>query len=196
MEDIYNLPILIEDAAAMLRRNVSRNERPYTADAIKINNRMVDDWKENVLKKMADSQGRVRSGRVAQSWLLYEEGKTIHSYMKLKKDGLIPDVDEKVAEFWKDFFENLEVSEMKHYGWGTVAKGWGILGNYIQDHFVQKKWEALYSRSEDPFFWEQNHSDIQDFLQGKPHPFWREDQLKDIQHKVTSVLGTTVKPSE
>lgn len=195
-EDLYNLPILIEDAASMLRKNVSRNERPYTIDAVKFNNRMVDEWKECVLKRMANSNGTVKSGRVAQSWLLFEEGRTIYSYMKLKEEGLIPDIDPKVIQFWRDFFQDLEVVEMKKYGWGVVAKGWGILSNYIQDHFVQQKWERLYSRSEDPFFWEEHHSDIADLLQGKPHPFWREDELRDIQQKVTSVLSVVVKPSD
>lgn len=195
-EDLYNLPILIEDAASMLRKNVSRNERPYTIEAVKFNNRMVDDWKKSVLENMADSRGMVRSGRVAQSWMIFEEGNTIYSYMKLKEEGLIPSCDPKIIDYWKDFFETLSVSEMKKYGWGVVAKGWNILNSHLQDHFVTQKWEKLYSKSADPFFWEQNHSDISDLLQGKPHPFWNDEDLKDIQQKVNSVLSTAVKPSD
>jgi len=194
-EDFYNLPILVEDAASMLRKNISKNEKPYVASSLKYNNILVDEWKKSVLLNIADSEGKLRSGKIAQSWMIFEEGKTIYKYMQLKKDGLVPSCDEKVAEFWKEFFQDLSVEEMKGYGWGVVARGWSILNSYIQDDFVTKKWERLYSLNEDPLHWEKNSYLISDIAKGNPHPFWSDEALKDVQQKVDAVLSNPVKPS-
>lgn len=194
-EDIYNLPISIEDAASMLRKNISKNEKPYVAEVMKINNRLIDEWKKCVLVKIADKDGKVRSGRVAGSWLVFEEGKCIQKYMELRKDGLMPEYNMKAVDYWKDFFQELNVSEIKSHGWGVVAKGWSYLSSYIQDYYVLQKWERLYSKDDDPFYWEKNHFLINGLSKGEEHPFWDEETLKDIHQKVSSVLGNPVKPS-
>ena len=84
---------------------------------------------------------------------------------------------------------------MREYGWGIISNGWKYLNSYILDYFVVKKWETLYSKSDDPLYWEKNSFLITDFSKGKPHPFWDEEQLKDIQQKVDTIIANPVRPS-
>jgi hypothetical protein len=194
-EDIYNLPISIEDAASMLRRNISKNEKPYVAEALKFNNRLVDEWKKTVLVELADKDGKIRSGKVAGYWITFEEGRTIQKYMELKKEGLLPDYDMKTVEYWKTFFQDLSISEIKSYGYGIVSRGWAYLTSYLQEYYVIRKWEKLYSQSDDPLYWEKNSSEISGLSKGGEHPFWDEETVKDIHQKVSSILSQPIKPS-
>lgn len=194
-EDLYNGPISIEDAAGMYRRKVQRNDRPYVAETTKLNNRMVDDWKKNVLQKICDGNGQVPAGRVEKSWRLYEEGKAIEQYIEMKKKGMIPSYSDEVIEFWKDFFENLTVEEIHSHGSGVVFTGWQILQEYIKIWFAEQKWEKLFSKSKDPLWWEKNQHDYTDYLEGKLEPLWSHEKFDDITQKIASILGNQVKVS-
>lgn len=194
-EDIYNTPILVEDACSMLRRKISKNEKPYTVEIIKYNNDLVNEWKRVILENVCHPDGKIASGKIPNMWITFEEGKTIGKYMDLKKEGLLQEYPMKTVLFWRDFFENLSVTEMREYGWGIVANGWKYLNSYVLDYFIIKKWETLYSKSEDPLYWEKNSFLVSDFSKGKPHPFWDEELLKDIQQKVDTIISNPVKPS-
>jgi hypothetical protein len=178
----------------MLRKNISKNEKPYVAEVLKFNNRLVDEWKKTILVNIADNEGRLRSGKIAGYWMTFEEGKNIYKYMELKKQGLLPEYDMKVVEFWKSFFQDLSISEMKDYGWAVVARGWAYLTSYFQDYYVVQKWEKLYSHDEDPLYWEKNSYLISGLSKGENHPLWDEETLKDIHQKVNSILTNPVKP--
>lgn len=195
--DIYNAPMRVEDAASMLRRRVQKNDRPYISSTTKLNNRMVDQWKKNVLLKTSDNQGRVPSGRVWQSWQLYLEGHEIKQFIELKKQGLLPEPPKEVIEFWKDFFENLSVEEMYAYGSGSISEGWGIIQRHLKMWFAEQKWERIFSaKPDDPLWWEKNYHAHTDYLSGKILPFWNEEKLKDIQQKVAAILMNQVKPQQ
>lgn len=193
-EDVYTSPISTGDASAMLRRRVQKNDRPYIAETTTLNNRMVDDWKTSVLDQIADSRGTVPSGRVWESWRLYNEGKGILKYHDLKEKGMILETLPEVLEFWKDFFEHLNVDEMHAYGSGTVSYGWGIIQNYFAMWYSDQKYEALFGKFDTPLEWEQNHHNHTALLTGEVLPFWTEEILKDIQQKIAAVLLNDVKP--
>lgn len=194
-QDAYNMPISTSDAAAMLRRRVAKNEKPYTQEVVKQNNRRVDAWKKNVLDKIADHRGFVPSGRVWGSWQLYDEGMSVREYRTLKAQGMIPEVSSEVLAYWREFFETMTPEEMTGYGSGTISTGWTILNSYIKMWYADQKYECVFSKSDDPLVWEKEYHKHTDLLQGKTLPFgWTEEQLKDIQEKVLSVLTNTVKP--
>lgn len=193
-DDVYNTPMLASDAAAMLRRKVQRNDRPYVADTTKLNNRKVDSWKKSVLDEISGPKGLVPSGRVWPSWQLYDEGLGVLKYQELKAKGLIPAVDPEVLEYWKDFFENLTVEEMHSYGSGVVSFGWGLIQNYLKMWYADQKYEALFSKFETPLEWERNHHPHKLLLEGRILPFWNEEMIKDIQQKVAAVLMNQVRP--
>ena len=193
---MYNAPMLTSDAASMLRRRAQRNDRPYIAETTKLNNRRVDDWKKNVLDKISDHRGMVLSGRVWHSWQLYDEGKNHLKYQELKSKGAIPKISPEVLEFWKDFFENLTVEEMHSYGSGTVSYGWGIIQNYFKMWYADQKYEKLFSQYSTPLEWERNYHPHKALLSGEILPFWDEETIKDIHHKVAAILINQVEPQQ
>lgn len=196
-EIIANMPMLVSDASSTLRRKVNSYDREYVKITTKLNNRLVDDWEDKVLRNIADDKGQVPSGRVWNSWQLFLEGHEIKQYQKLKEEGKIVDCPEEILDYWKDFFENKTPEEMHSYGTGAVSHGWGIIQNYFKTWFADKKWELLYSKfPDDPLAWEKNYYKHSDIIFGKVLPFWTEDQLKDIHFKVGSVLFNTVKPQD
>nr|QBK86529.1 MAG: uncharacterized protein LCMAC102_03240 [Marseillevirus LCMAC102] len=192
-DDYYNAPISTGDAAAMLRRQPQQNERPYTSTTTKLNNRQVDEWKKNVLDKTAN-RGSIPSGRVWNSWQLYNEGNGVKKYIELRDKGMIPQISLGVLEFWKDFFKKSSVEEMHQYGSGVISFGWSIIQNEIKIWYANEKWDNLFSKFENPLEWEKNQHKFSSLLNGKILPFWTEEILKDIQHKVAAVLMNQVQP--
>jgi len=194
MEDQYIPPMLTSDAAAMLRRKVQTNDRPFIAETTKANNRLVDEWKEKVLDEISDSKGRVLANKVGESWQLFLEGKYVTKYSELREKGVICTIPEDVKDFWKEFFETLSPTEMHEYGSATVNYGWTLITTYIRMWFVDQKWEKLYSKSDDPLYWEKNHFPHNELLQGRTMPFWSPEEMREIGQKVAAVLMNEVKP--
>ena len=187
-----NVPIKTDDAASMLRRKAQNNDRPYIAETTRANNKRVDDWKKKVLNKIADQRGSVPAARVWGCWQLYDEGKSIQKYMELKNQGMLVPVPGAVLDFWKDFFENKTVEEMHAYGSGTVSYGWSIVKQHIQTWFIEQKWDRLYSKSDDPLWWERNYHPHKGVLDGDILPFWTHEKLDDISQKVGAILFNPV----
>ena len=194
LDQAYNAPMSTDDAASMLRRIVVRNERPDTACVIKLNNKRVDDWKKNVLDKMTSTR-KVPAGRVWESWKLYDEGKNITQLHKLRELGVLPDIPETTIEFWKNLLENSSVEELHAYGSGTIAMEWNIIQTYIKTWFATKKWEELFSQSDDPLFWEKNSHEHSQLLRGEVLPLWDKETFLDINDKVATILNIQVDPN-
>ena len=197
--DYYNLPISTTDAASMLRRKVSRNAKPYTQITTELNNKLIDEWKERVLNKLADRRNTVPSGKVWSSWQLFLEGKGCEKYVELRDKGLIRHVDKEVLEFWLSFFKDRSIEEMHAYGVGVVNHGWSLVKSEMQMWYADEKWEKLYSKSRDPMDWEKEHFKYQDLISGKQLPStfgWDEEILTDIHEKVGTVLFNQINPDQ
>lgn len=192
---MYELPIKLSDASSMFRARITNNMRPYTAIVTKMNNDMVDEWENKVLKNIVDHRGTIASGRVSESWLLFQEGKNVIQYMRMKEKGVITRVEPHILKFWIDFFENLSVDEMLSYGKAQVSYGWTLISTEIRCHFAEEKYKALFGKSDDPLEWEKNRGLCTDLLAGKPHPFWDVDTFKDIIDKVNTILIVKVEPT-
>lgn len=193
----YTNPISVSDATSILKRNISKNDRPYIASSTRCNNHQVDLWSKKVLTPISDRRQSVPAGRVWGSWQLYDEGRQIKKYIELKEKNLFRQITPEVLEFWKDFFENLSIEEMHNYGAGTVASGWAIIQDYIREWFSEKKWEMLFSQApDDPLYWEKNYHKHNMYIEGKVLPFWDEETLKDIQQKVGAILYNQPRPQD
>jgi hypothetical protein len=193
--DFHDAPIKTTDAASMLRRRTRKNERPYTATVIKLNNRLVDEWKKTLLDRMADQKGMVRTIKVWQSWGIFYEGKTVQKVIELRDQGLLPKTDKKVIDYWVEFFEKSTIEDLHEYGHGTVSFGWLLLQNEIRLWCADEKWEKIYSKSDDPYEWYQESFKHPDLVQGKKLPFWDMDKLKEIEERMATVLHVQVEPT-
>lgn len=191
----HDMPILASDAASMLRKRVNKNDKPYTQAVVRLNNKLVDEWKETLLDKISDSQGRVSSRKVWQTWILFQEGKGTAKFMELKEQGIIRHVEDEVLEYWKDFFQNKSVEEMHSYGSGNVSFGWTVIQNALRMRSAEEKWEKIFSRSEDPHDWYKLSFKYPGLIEGKDLPFWDADIYEDVHQKVATVLMVQVDPS-
>lgn len=186
--DLYNAPIATRDAAMMLKRNVRKNERPYYSQMLRLNNERVENWKKNILDEVADSSGTVAASRVWPCWKVYDEGLSTLEMVKLNEKGMIHKVDDEVIDFWKNFFENFEPSEMYPYGSGNISAGWTIITNHIKLWCTNEKYDALYGKFKNPVTWEKKRPEYSKLLEGELLPFWFQERISEIREKVTSVL--------
>ena len=193
LENGLNLPMSTSDAAGMLRVNVQRNGREYDNAVIRLNNKIVDDWKEKVLDRMSSNR-KVAAGVVWPSFCNYLEGLTCIRLMEMVKAGLIPEIPEKTLEFWKQLFETSSIQDLHNYGSGTISTGWGIVTSYIKLWYAKQKYDELFSKDEDPLYWEKNRHKHSALMNGEIMPFWDKETFKDISDKVRTILQIQVQP--
>ncbi len=191
----YNKPISTSDAAGMLRMPVPRNGKPYDVAVIKANNKLIDNWKRDVLDKMSVNR-MIPAGNVWGSWKLYEEGINCLKMQDIFKTGNMPEYPENVIQFWKVFFEDNTVEELHAYGTGTVSSGWTIIQTYLKTWFLKEKYEKLFSQNDDPLWWEKNYHSHIALFKGEVFPFWSSDKIKEIHEKILPVLALQVKPDQ
>lgn len=193
--EFHDAPIKTSDAASMLRQKIRKNERPYTAVVIKLNNRLVDEWKKTLLDRLADHKGTIRTLKVWQSWGIFYEGKTVQKVIALRDSGFLPKTDRVAIDYWINFFEKSTIEKLHEYGHGTVSFGWLLLQNEIRLWCADEKWEKIYSKSDDPYDWYQESFKHPDLVQGKSLPFWDMDKLKEIEERMATVLHVQVEPT-
>jgi len=190
----YLTPILVSDATSMLKKNISRNERPLTKTVHELNNQRVDNWKVSVLDKLSDENGRIPSGKVWDYWSTYDEGLEVLSYNKLYSEGCIADFPDSVINYWKDALQNLEVEELYELGAASVMYGWTVIDHTIKLWMAKKKYDVLYSKSDDPLYWEKHKNECSEITDGKQLPFWSDEILRDVSQKVGVILQNVVRP--
>lgn len=196
-EDYYDSPIKINDAANILLRRIGKNERPYVATNLKLNNELVEEWKNKVLKNIADSRGAVPSGRVWGSWELFIEGKNSRKFVQLINDGYILPFPEEVVGYWRKLFETASIEELHSFGAGSISYGWNLLTTHTKMWFAREKYEKIFSKSDDPLDWERSHHKHKELLHGEVHPFgWTKEVFSEIQDKVKSILMNQVYPQQ
>lgn len=193
IENGLHLPISTSDAAGMLRVRVPKNGREYEKAVMTQNNYLVDDWKENVLDKMTTNR-KIACASVWPSWCLYLEGKTCIKVMEMLQAGLIQEPPEKAVGFWKELFETSSIEDLHALGSGTVSSGWTIIQTYFKLWYAQQKYEALFSHSDDPLYWEKNKGSCAALLNGEVLPFWDKETFQDVSDKIRTILQIQVQP--
>jgi len=191
--DEYNQQLTIRDATSMFRRQLNKNERPYTATIIKLNNALVDEWEKKILNRIS-SNGTVLAGRVYQSWQLFTEGKAVQKIKNMLDNNLFNRPTEGVLEWWKNLFETSSIEVLHSYGSATIAFGWTIIQNELRLRSAEEKWEKIFSKSDDPYDWEELRFKHQDLINGRIYPFWNEEILKEIQEKISTILHVQAEP--
>lgn len=191
-ENIQKIPILVNDLTSMLKRKATANMKPYDSLIIKLNNEKVDLWREKVLDKISDNEGKVLASRGWDSWKLYEEGVGVTRFMEMKEMGVLPNVDDSIFQYWKDFFEKSSLEEMHAAGPANISCGWGIVEHRIKTWYAEQKWEKLFSKSKDPLYWEKNYHKHTDVLLGKVFPYWNREEFEEIAEKVRTILSNPI----
>ena len=156
--------------------------------------RKVDEWKKIVLTKLADGNGTVRSSKIYPSWMVFYEGEQIGKYVELRDKGVVHRPSKEKVIFWKYFFSELTIEEMHTYGPAMISRGWSVIEDEIRMWCADQKWEKIFSKSRNPWEWEQEQYKHQDLMLGKLYPFWDEKIIRDIKEKVATILQVQVQP--
>lgn len=196
-EQMQSSPISIGNAASMFRYNLkkNRNERPYTVTARTLNNELVDEWKQKVLTRMANTKGEVMSSTVYHSLTVFLEGKEMLCRQKHVKN--LPEISEDMAKYWCDFFRKSDVKEIHSIGTIMCRQGWDVLQTYIKTYYAKLKWDSVYSKSQDPYEWlklSNEHPILfshERAVELAPFELTPED-LKDMQDKVFTFLNARI----
>lgn len=191
--DYMNKPMNVSDISSMYRHRIRENLKPYTVKVYKLNNQLVDDWEERVLKPMADSEGKVSASSATFSWAVYFEGILAKKYLDNQK--MIPAATKDQEEYWKNFFEDLSIEEMHFYGSLVVSFGWAIIQGIFRKWATQEKWDKVYSKSKDPYKWVNLALKHKDLVLGKVNPWWSLEQYKEIHEKVMTILSIPIEPT-
>lgn len=195
--DIMGTPIRVIDAASMMRRPIHANERPYTRAVLKSNNRLVDQWEEQVLKKICGSSGTIAAGQVFSEWMYFYTGKTIKKFIENLNAGLITRPTKEAVDKWVDVFTACNVKQLIDMGQPLVGYGWKLIKDetYIRDQL--SKWETIYSKTDDPLQWRKIANDHPKLwnMDGES-PFWGPEDFAEIKEKVMTILSITIQPSQ
>jgi hypothetical protein len=184
-------PLRISDAASMMRRKITKNEKPYTAEAYRCVNKLVDEWYNSVLLGIADKSGAIPSGRVEGCLRYFLEGKQNLGYQKYKSH--LPHYSDEQVLYWIDVVSKSSISELYEIGPFVLSQVWHIIYSSIVSHFAEKKWEAVYSHSENPAVWDKLANDNPHVMNHRPMPFGLdEDRVKDIKDKIDTILRNPV----
>lgn len=185
------LPISTFNAATMLKKTVKENEKPYDKAVKQANNALVERWRKEVLNVLADNKGNVKCGIVWESWQRFSEGFNIRSLVEMKP--YLVRYDEDQLNFWIEFFRDLTVKEIASYGAGVSDLGWFFLSNEVRIRMSEKKWEEVYSKSENPLDWERSNSQERSVLRGEIFPILDSFTMKRMEEKVRAVLQCSPK---
>ena len=190
------MPIRITDAASMLRRPINPNERPYTQAVYLKNNKLVDEWYEQVLQKIADKKCEIRAGQVWGEWQFFYHGKILPQFMKAFEDGKVCRPDSVAVEYWVDTFTKKSIEELAEMGPALVGHGWKRV---CDESFIRgsvAKWEKVYSLTNDPLKWRKLAHETPSLWNAEnDSPFWGREEIQDVTQKVVTVLKTTITQS-
>jgi len=194
-ENLYNSPISIKDATEMLKRKPQPNDRPFVAGTTNLNNGLVDRWEKEVLNHISDEKDCIPSGRVWDSWQIFEEGIVVTKFIEQKQKGIIQEIKFEDIEYWKNLFENGSITEIFDHGSGSIGFGWRLLNDYIKMWYAEQKYTQFYSKFSTPLEWEKNYHNYTKLLKGDVHPLWSSKETRDIiNQKVLSILINNIKP--
>lgn len=190
-----NKPMKIIDAASMLRRKLEENERPFMLVVLKNNNKLVDEWYEEVLKKTCNRDLTIKAGQVHGEWEYFYNGKIIKNFIDNINDGYIIRPDEKAVKHWVYVFTHYTMEKLIELGSNCVGYGWKLISDELYIKRTLERWEKIYSKSDDPLEWRKlanNYPKLWN-LDGE-NPYWDRETLDNITQKVMTILKTPIQP--
>ncbi len=192
-EKIFSQKLLVSDATSLFRKARKANDPPFTRAAIKRNNKTVDRWENELLKSLANQQGKVRALDVTSSFMVFYEGIFIREMFADEK-FLFPQVSDEQKTYWVSFFEDRKMEELLLYPREYVLKGWHIINEYVDSWVLGQKWENVYKHSENPQEWFRLYKKHKDIFNNKVLPFWDNKIFVEIFEKISAISKETIQP--
>ena len=190
-EEFMNTPISVSDAASMFRKKISKNERPLTAEVMRLNNKKVDLWYKEVLIPSAGSSGKLPATSIQPSLQTFIDGYELLAYQQYK--DMIPRPSREQIDFWFDLLKNKSVTELYEIGTGTLMLAYTLVTNEIKFHIAEKKLEHVYNVTNNFFEREKIATKQMSLFTGKDLPYgWSTDDVADINEKVSILMSVRI----
>lgn len=186
---VNDTKLTVKEIVNMYKKKPGKNTPPYEASVVEANNSMVNKWKESLLSKLVEEDGNIEWGIAKEAWNVFIEGNSVTNYIKLRDEGMVRSCNPEVLNFWLDFFQNTDIETIHTYGTGCVVYGWILVQDKLRMICADRKWEEVYSKSDDPCVWLKEAREHPDVIKGKPHPFeWSNETAYDVHQKVDILI--------
>jgi hypothetical protein len=180
--------ITVSDVCSAFRVPIGRNEKPFTLAVKKLNNKIIDDWKDDVLDVRA-IDSKLQAIGIHKYWDSYKTGLEIYGLKdanshfsdatgqtisavgkgKEKTDILqLPtDLSKEIQVFprmtqeqikWWKAFFDNDIESIHSYGFMVVSIGWTYITTELRLAFAEEKWRRLYGKSDDPVYWNEKYN--------------------------------------
>lgn len=189
-------PISIIDASSMLRQRIRKNERPFDEYVKRFNNKRVDEWEDKLLKPLAAQYGQLMASRIWPTWVNFNEGYELRSYFGHPE--LIQNLDNDLVEVWKQRFTSSSFDDLKEMGTMLVMHGWNIVISYIRRYVLRKKYDTVFSTTDDVMEWYKLHQEHKLLFEGDDLPFWTKERINEYtdQLRVLAQLNMNAFPEQ
>ncbi len=185
-ENAEKAPISINDVASSMKSIVGDNDRPYDKIAKTHFNRLVEQWYEEVLIKVANTNSQIQVGTVDPLWTAFEEGTDL-SFLQNHIDH-IPEISDDIVNYWIEKFR-LPMEEFVKLGILSMQFGRGIIMDAIIKRQAKLKWDKIYSTTQKKNKWASVANENHNLARNITLPFnLTKEELKTFDEKYHAVL--------
>lgn len=192
--ELFDGPIDADSAASFFRVPIKQNDPPLDATVKKLNNKLVSEWKNNVVRPTCDPKGNIRSSRVFDSWHCFSEGRMNRKMMEFVEKGMFPQIPRDLIQTWADILKNSSIEELWEMTLPVVMRGWYILDCAMKQDTTQRLHEELFSKSSDSKVWEEEFHNYKNYFKPEYNSFGLScEDYGNIQEKIQVLLRNVIK---
>ena len=188
--------VSVNDAFGFFYKQIGPNERPFVAEITELNNAMLEEWKETVLKKLANSDGLAEAELVSISLKVFIEGHEIRSLNeKYHFDDCPNDAEFLQRPEFLDYLEKATLKELWELRTTRLMLSYQDIADRIKLNLAFQRYKKVISKSDDPFQWYVLSKKHKDLFIGGYLPFdLTAEKLQAITEKISTVMMNKINP--
>ncbi len=188
LKEAMKQPIDIKSLAHMFKVTIGVNERRLDAQVKELNNKYVDDWRDNLLSKCCNKKQQVIVTKGMDLWEVWNQGHEIRGAYKCL--AYTPDPSPDQLKWWKDTLDQ-DIETIYSLGRPAIAFGYGILVSAYKNWMIRQKYERV--------FFDDNITEWYERYQHNFKLFNQEEQLFDLRpyaEKLNSIVANGIRPQK
>lgn len=187
--EILDAPMLISDVVARFKHKYHMNEGVVTSRLMRLNDALVEEWAEKVLKPRGDDRGYIKSSAIDALWMIFYEGRAVRKAYPLLQDERNINPAPSAVEWWLEFFKQ-DLDKIHEAGAHMVTIGYTtILAAYRNWDIHQKYTRVFFSEDINEWYEAAQHNKM--LLNGSEKPFEYEEAIAKARY----TLAVKVTPS-
>jgi hypothetical protein len=191
-DDMFGRSMMsVRDVFSIFYHEIGPNERPYTAELSRLNNGLLEQWRDEILERMADEQGMVDAEKATISLKVYTDGLEV---LALNEDFDFANLELELPPVFT-LIEKMELADLwkKRSSW--VLLSYETIMRSLKLQTAKDKYLTVYSKSDDIREWYRLSSRHRDLFSGGYEPFGvSTDRIKAVCEKIGCILQVTINP--